>query len=308
MTGSYELRDLDHATVGQLYEGKLVIDKTYGHAAYGCGSCCGYNSVQLSPDPFGGPPGIDNDDYIYANDTCSGDQEDVTDSGYDWASSDTAVATLPNRTLHTVAIGSATGSALAKLQWSHPPSCPTTTFAPTQPVSVTAVPVNFHLTSAENGGDGVLGIIRNYAWQSSDGSLNDLSTCSMRENVTYPTNNNSTCPGNSPPQQCYYPASPPWAGSGTGYTYPNPTIPPSQPATGGTSTDTNAVSNLNFVKPYKANSFAATQYVQYSCSGGPWTNLYGPVTITRSVSQSGSQWIGTVSATDTSVTSTYVLP
>jgi hypothetical protein len=45
MTGSYELRDLDHATVGQLYEGKLVLDKMFGHAAYGCGSCCGYDAV-----------------------------------------------------------------------------------------------------------------------------------------------------------------------------------------------------------------------------------------------------------------------
>jgi hypothetical protein len=137
MTGSYELRDLDHATVGQLYEGKLVIDKTYGHAAYGCGSCCGYDAVQLSPDAFGGPPGIENDDYIYANDTCVGEQVDVTDSGTDWGSSDTAVATLPNRTLHTVAIGSATGSTLVGLQWAHPPKCPTEDFGPTQSVDVT---------------------------------------------------------------------------------------------------------------------------------------------------------------------------
>jgi hypothetical protein len=114
MTGSYELRDLDHATVGQLYEGKLVIDKTYGHAAYGCGSCCGYNAVVLDPSPFGGPPGIDNQDYIYANDTCSGYQEDVTASAYSWTSSKTAVATLSKSMLHTVAVGLATGSGLVQ--------------------------------------------------------------------------------------------------------------------------------------------------------------------------------------------------
>jgi hypothetical protein len=50
MTGSYELRDLDHAYVGHLYEGKLVIDKTYGHAAYGCGNCCGYNPPYFGTD------------------------------------------------------------------------------------------------------------------------------------------------------------------------------------------------------------------------------------------------------------------
>ena len=59
MMGSYELRDLDHATVGQLYEGKLIIDKTYGHASYGCGTCCGDGVPTLLPNPFGGPPGIE---------------------------------------------------------------------------------------------------------------------------------------------------------------------------------------------------------------------------------------------------------
>jgi len=60
MTGSYELRDLDHALVGHLYEGKLIIDKTFGHAAYGCSTCCGYTTVVLDPSPFGGPPDINN--------------------------------------------------------------------------------------------------------------------------------------------------------------------------------------------------------------------------------------------------------
>jgi hypothetical protein len=56
MAGSYELRDLDHAAVGLLYEGKLIIDKNYGHVAYGCASCCGYQNSSLVPNPFAGPP------------------------------------------------------------------------------------------------------------------------------------------------------------------------------------------------------------------------------------------------------------
>jgi hypothetical protein len=136
MTGSYELRDLDHATVGHLYEGKLVIDKTYGHASYGCGSCCGYDGVVFDPITFGGPPGIDNADFIHANDTCAGDVEDVTGSAYGWGSTDTAVATLPNSTLHTVAVGTATGNAAVQLEWAHPPKCPTQTFPPQQSVTV----------------------------------------------------------------------------------------------------------------------------------------------------------------------------
>jgi hypothetical protein len=60
------------------------------------------------------------------------------------------------------------------------------------------VPVNFHLTSAENAGTGVLGIFRFYAWTSSDGNLNDLSNCSMRENVTYPGSSNPYVPSSPP--------------------------------------------------------------------------------------------------------------
>jgi hypothetical protein len=138
MSGSYELRDLDHAYVGELYEGKLVIDKTYGHAAYGCGSCCGYNAVEMSPGTFDGPPGIDNSDYIYATDGCAGGQVDVTGDGYGWGTTDSSVATLPNSTLHTVGVGSTKGSALAELQFQHPPSCPDEVFEPQQSVRVQA--------------------------------------------------------------------------------------------------------------------------------------------------------------------------
>jgi hypothetical protein len=173
----------------------------------------------------------------------------------------------------------------------------------------TAVPVNYRLISAQDlGGGVVLGIGRNSAWDSSTGNLNDLSSCSMREYVTYPNTNNATCPNNSPPQLCYFPASPPWAASGQGSAYPNPTSPTPGPANGGRDQDTNSVSNLNFVKPYRANSFSATQYVQYSCGGGSWVNLYGPVVITRSVFQSGTKWVGQISASDTPITSQYTLP
>jgi hypothetical protein len=39
--GSYEVRDVDDPVHGKVYEGKLILDKTFGHAAYGCGVCCG---------------------------------------------------------------------------------------------------------------------------------------------------------------------------------------------------------------------------------------------------------------------------
>ncbi len=137
MSGSYELRDLDHATVGQLYEGKLIIDKTYGHAAYGCGTCCGDGVPTLLPDPFGGPPGINNTDVMQSLEQCTGDLIDLADDAYNWNSTNTAVATLPTKVLHTVAVGSATGSGTVYVQADHPaPRCPMAYYSPTQPISV----------------------------------------------------------------------------------------------------------------------------------------------------------------------------
>jgi hypothetical protein len=137
MTGSYELRDLDHATVAQLYEGKLIIDKTYGHASYGCGTCCGDGVPTLLPNPFGGPPGIDNTDVMQSLEQCTGDLIDLADDAYNWNSTNTAVATLPTKVLHTVAVGSATGSGTLYVQADHPaPRCPMAYYSPSQPVVV----------------------------------------------------------------------------------------------------------------------------------------------------------------------------
>lgn len=139
MTGSYELRDLDHPAVGLLYEGKLTIDKTYGHASYGCGTCCGLYNTKLDPNPFSGPPSIDNQDSYLAEEQCGGYWDDFTGSAYSWQSTNTAVATLPTSMLHTVAVGTATGSAQNLLQATHPaPRCPQTVMQGSQPVTVQA--------------------------------------------------------------------------------------------------------------------------------------------------------------------------
>jgi hypothetical protein len=137
MTGSYELRDLDHATVGELYEGKLIIDKTYGHAAYGCGTCCGDGVPTLLPSPFGGPPDINNTDVMQSLEQCTGDLIDLADDAYNWNSTNTAVATLPTKVLHTVAVGSASGSGTVYVQADHPaPRCPMAYYSPSQQVVV----------------------------------------------------------------------------------------------------------------------------------------------------------------------------
>ena len=182
MTGSYELRDLDHATVGLLYEGKLVIDKTYGHAAYGCGSCCGYTTPELVPDPYTGPPGLDYTEVMQCIEQCSGDTVDVAESASGWQSSNTAVATLPNITLHTVAVGNATGSATIQLEATHPaPICPTRDYGPTQPVNVcdfTISPASFTSKDCSNGTEQSQGFSTNFSPSSCVNQYSGGGTCS----------------------------------------------------------------------------------------------------------------------------------
>ena len=50
---------------------------------------------------FGGPPGLNNDDVIQSTEQCGGAVVDLADDGYNWHSSNTAVATLPTKTLQT---------------------------------------------------------------------------------------------------------------------------------------------------------------------------------------------------------------
>jgi len=83
--GTYELRDLDHIGVGYLYEGKLVIDKSWGHGYYGCAGC-GYEGQQLLPNPFSGGVGTQGNNTAESEDMCSNSWVDVTSETYDWAS------------------------------------------------------------------------------------------------------------------------------------------------------------------------------------------------------------------------------
>src|ERR1700722_20024465 len=49
--------------------------------------------------------------------------DDMTNGAYGWSSTNTAVATLPTRTLHTVAVGTTTGATHIQLQSYVRPSC-----------------------------------------------------------------------------------------------------------------------------------------------------------------------------------------
>ena len=55
VSGAYSLQEDTIPVKNWLFEGKVITDKTYGHATYGCMICCGYGGdagpVAISPSP-----------------------------------------------------------------------------------------------------------------------------------------------------------------------------------------------------------------------------------------------------------------
>jgi hypothetical protein len=119
-SGSYEIRDLTNKGVGNLIEGKLVYDKTYGHVIYGCADCCGYRPPTLLYNPLGIPLSSSDGNGVEALDTCSGYIEDV-DSPFwgGWTTANHSIATVNYYGTHSgVAVGSTKSTATGYLQQS----------------------------------------------------------------------------------------------------------------------------------------------------------------------------------------------
>jgi len=102
-SGSYEFRDLTDNGIGSLFEGKVIFDKTYGHVAYGCASCCGYYlPVQLTFDPFDFFFQDTFQNGISAYDYCADTMSAVDGSFYyNWGTGDTTIASVDGYGLHS---------------------------------------------------------------------------------------------------------------------------------------------------------------------------------------------------------------
>ena len=112
-SGSYEFRDLINTGVGTLFEGKVIYDKTYGHVAYGCAACCGYDflNATLTYNPLGVPFSGTAGQGVIAPDMCQGGAlADVSDIFWGaWSTASTSIATVNTYGTHTgVSLGSTT--------------------------------------------------------------------------------------------------------------------------------------------------------------------------------------------------------
>jgi hypothetical protein len=156
-------------------------------------------------------------------------------------------------------------------------------------------PINFHETHhlATGGGD----LIFSYEWDSSTGALEDLANCQVGELVTYP----GPQPGIFSPQDAL---GPPW---GPGWQFPNPTTPDVSGSLGLAPTDTQM--RRDFIRPYQASAFDATQIYRYHCTcqrDDEHVTLLGPLNIHRQVSQVGGEFIYQISKTG--ATAFFTLP
>lgn len=92
-TGAYRLRGLAETPGASLYEGKVVTDKTWGHATYGCMVCCGYRAVYFSPDPTGIPVATNGGVAAMGMDACTSGTAVVDGYATSWTSGNSSILT-----------------------------------------------------------------------------------------------------------------------------------------------------------------------------------------------------------------------
>lgn len=136
-SGTYELQDLDDPSIGSIYEGKLTLDRTYGQAAYGCSLCCGWDAAWIAPLSFTGNVGNSTPDVVWAEQYCTGIDEDETSISYGWASSNTSVTSVTFAFTSLIGAGSANTLASVNLKTpSGPKTCAIVLYAMTAGVTV----------------------------------------------------------------------------------------------------------------------------------------------------------------------------
>jgi hypothetical protein len=91
--GTYRLLDLNDAPLGNLYEGKVIVDKTYGHASYNCMICCGPNNPSMQFDPLWIAVNGSASQAVQALNSCSGQLVTITSYFPTWWTDNTSIAT-----------------------------------------------------------------------------------------------------------------------------------------------------------------------------------------------------------------------
>lgn len=165
--------------------------------------------------------------------------------------------------------------------------------APPESFSVVAIPVNFTASAPTNAANGAISFT--YTWKSSSGNIQDLSSCTIDEQVAYPTLAN--------PYIWPYPMN---------QSSTNPTIITGRGNAGGF-TDNQGAPDAYYTPYSPGGSFTATQSYNWECplyNNGNYQSFpsFSNVSITRSVNQNATTQLWQYQATKSGDTNTVVLP
>jgi len=105
--GTYELAQPDDGTQPSLFEGKIIVDKTYGHLTYGCLECCVQTNARMMANPVNMPMYTSDSMYVQALDSCLMDYETISGQYNIWDTNNHAVATMNNVRITADGIGTA---------------------------------------------------------------------------------------------------------------------------------------------------------------------------------------------------------
>ena len=117
MSGTYELDSLGDEKSDGLFEGKLVVDKTYGYAVHGCGLCCPHEYLQryIGQDPLNlAVNGSSNPNQTaWGIDACTGQAVLLQPSSWDTGNHQVATADING---HVIGVGAGSTTETASVR------------------------------------------------------------------------------------------------------------------------------------------------------------------------------------------------
>jgi len=138
-SGVYQIKDLSHVVLGPLYEAKLIVDKTNGHAFYGCYQCCGDDGAVMGVVPIDVFVNGTLGQTVWSTSHCDGGPYNINSAMTSWWTNDATIATASNAQVHGVALGSTDNLAEGEISTSGFRQCGQMQGRPSGPTNVMPV-------------------------------------------------------------------------------------------------------------------------------------------------------------------------
>jgi hypothetical protein len=171
-SGVYQIKDLSHVVLGPLYEAKLIVDKTNGHAFYGCYQCCGDDGAVMGVVPIDVFVNGTLGQTVWSASHCDGGPYNINSAMTSWWTNDATIATASNAQVHGVALGSTDNLAEGEISTSGFRQCGQMQGRPSGPTNV-GQQVSLVQTDCSTQ--------PNASWSAGWGNPNNLNQCALSE-------------------------------------------------------------------------------------------------------------------------------